>query len=158
MSSDAKQASVVMVVSPKESKTEKINGLTIDTSLLDPKVLKLYDIAKVFATGTEITATSIITFCTTLISTVQDLVQEKGQGKRKKEMVLTVLRLVITNDIDTLNDSDKSTLLSLLESTIPIFIDTAIGIATGDIDIKKEWNNMFGGCCPCGPAIKSKRK
>jgi hypothetical protein len=156
MSSDEKQASVAMVLSPKESKTDGLSSLQVDTSMLDPKVLKLYEIGKVFAAGTEITAASIITFCTTLITAVQELVQEKGQGKRKKEMVLSVLRLVITNDVSSLSTDDKATILAILDTTVPVFIDTAIGIATGEIDLQKEWNQVFGGCCPCGPAIKRK--
>lgn len=159
MSSDEKQAAVAMVLSPKESKTDGLSSLSslqVDTSMLDPKVLKLYEIGKVFAAGTEITAASIITFCTTLITAVQELVQEKGQGKRKKEMVLSVLRLVIENDVNTLSPDDKQTVLAILDTTVPVFIDTAIGIATGEIDLQKEWNKYFGGCCPCGPAIRRK--
>lgn len=155
---DEGKASVAMVVSPKESQPEtKVSALTVNTvnmKMLDPKVLKLYEIGKVFAAGNQIDAASIITFCTTLISAVQDLVKEKGQGKRKKEMVLTVLRLVIQNDVDTLSPSDKQTVLAILDTTVPVFIDTAIGIATGDIDLRKEWNKYFGDCCPCGPPIR----
>lgn len=159
---DEGKASVAMVVSPKErqpgTKVSSVSALTVNTvntAMLDPKVLKLYEIGKVFAAGTQIDAASIITFCTTLISAVQDLVKEKGQGKRKKEMVLTVLRLVI-NDVDTLSPSDKQTVLAILDTTVPVFIDTAIGIATGDIDLRKEWNKYFGDCCPCGPPIRRK--
>lgn len=158
MSLDEKQTTLAMVV-PHATNQETKKGLaalSVDTSLLDPKVLKLYEIGKVFAAGTQIDLASIITFCTTLISAVQDLVKEKGQGKRKKEMVLTVLRLVIVNDVDTLSPEDKQMLLAILDTTVPVFIDTAIGIATGDIDLRKEWNKYFGDCCPCGPPIRRK--
>ena len=156
---DEGKASVAMVDSPKETKVSEVSALTVNTvntAMLDPKVLKLYEIGKVFAAGNHIDAASIITFCTTLISAVQDLVKEKGQGKRKKEMVLTVLRLVIENDVDTLSPEDKQTVLAILDTTVPVFIDTAIGIATGDIDLRKEWNKYFGDCCPCGPPIRRK--
>lgn len=126
---------------------------------LDKDALKLYDIARVWASSNEINANSIIDFTTTLIRSIQEIVTEGGEGKRKKHIVLTVLRLVITNDAPSLSEADRQTILGLIDVVIPPIIDTIVGVATGRIDIAKEWNKYFSTCCPCLPiAPKPKSK
>lgn len=131
-------------------------ALSTKNAAMDPAAVRLYDIAKVWSAGNELSPLSIVDFVTTLMRTLEDIVQEKGQGQRKKQILLTVLRLVIENDAKV-SEEMKRTLLSTLQLTVPPLIDTLVGIARGDIDIHKRWNNLFGGCCPC-PGPKPTKK
>jgi hypothetical protein len=82
-----------------------------------------------------------------LISSIQSIVSESGQGDFKKEAVMTVLRLVFKNDVQ-MKEEDRDLILNMLEMTIPTFIDTAVGIARGDIDIGKLFRQTFSCCFP----------
>ena len=73
---------------------------------------------------------------------------------KKKNIVIKVLKLVILNDTPNLNAETKQLLLSMMNTTVPKFIDTAVGLVKGEIDIKKEWNKYFSTCCPCLPIEK----
>jgi hypothetical protein len=118
----------------------------------DPRVKILYETAKKWAGGHAVTAGSVISFATFLIAAVQELVTETQAGPYKKQVLLTVLRMVIMNDIPFDSDSDRQTVLGVVEFAVPVFIDTAIGIARGDIDLHK----MFASCSPCcGPGSKA---
>ena len=150
--SQASQASQIMVQTASGPQP-----LSIQTAALDPDTVKLYDIARVWAAGNKIDAASIITFATTLVRAIQQIVLKSGDGSRKKQIVLTVLRLTIQNDAKRLSESDRQMILGLVDTVVPVAIDTIIGVATGRIDISKEWNKYFGTCCPCLP-IKPKSK
>ena len=122
--------------------------LTDQTIAMDPVAVRLYEIAKLWSLTNEVNAVSVVEFVTTLIRALEDLVTENKQGQRKKKILMTVIRLVIQNEIKML-EADKQMLLTVVETVVPTLIDTVIGVATGSIDIHKKWNTMFGGCCPC---------
>jgi len=125
----------------------QVEAVTIETAHQDPKVVKLYHIAKVWASGNEVTPGSILNFVTVLISSIESIVKEKGQGEYKKEAVMTVLRLVFKNDVK-MKPEDRDLVMNLLAFTVPTFIDTAVGIARGDIDLGKLFRQTFSCCFP----------
>ena len=112
----------------------------------------LYNIAKIWINNNNFNPTTVIPFATTLIRSTQKIVSEKAKGPYKKELVLTILRKIINNDITFENDNDKIQVLVIVENTIPIFIDTSIGIATGEIDLQKraeQAGKIWKSCFPC---------
>lgn len=111
----------------------------------DPRILKLYELAKQWTKTRTVSAASVITFVTYLISATESLIKDTGQGQYKKAAVLTVLRAVVENDIPFQTQEDKDAVLAILTLVVPVFIDTAIGLATGQIDIGK----IFVSCSPC---------
>jgi len=111
----------------------------------DPRILKLYELAKQWTKTRTVSAASVITFVTYLISATESLIKDTGQGQYKKAAVLTVLRAVVENDIPFQTQEDKDAVLAVLTLVVPVFIDTAIGLATGQIDIGK----IFVSCSPC---------
>ena len=118
----------------------------------DDNVEILYNIAKIWINNNNFNPSTIIPFVTTLIRCTQKLVSEKAKGPYKKELVLTILKKVIENDITFENDSDKIQVLVIVENTIPIFIDTSVGIATGEIDLRKraeQVGKIWKVCFPC---------
>lgn len=112
----------------------------------DPRVQQLYHIAKGWAKNRGVNAGSIILFATSLIASVEDLIVEAHAGPYKKQVLLTVLRLVLENDVQWESDETKATVIGLLETAVPMVIDTAIGIAKGEIDIGKIFKR-FSPCC-----------
>ena len=112
----------------------------------------LYNIAKIWINNNNFNPTTVIPLVTNLIRCTQKLVSEKAKGPYKKELVLTILRKIINNDITFENDNDKIQVLVIVENTIPIFIDTSIGIATGEIDLQKraeQAGKIWKSCFPC---------
>ena len=114
----------------------------------DQRVARLYQLAKSWANGRAVTAASIVTFATYLISASEQLVTEGHAGAFKKQAVLTVLRNVVANDIVFKSQDDREAVLGVVELVVPMLIDTIIGVATGSIDIGK----IFGSasCCCFG--------
>ena len=112
----------------------------------DPIVAQVYDQCKSWAEGGDPSIASITPFVMQLISCVQSIVNEKGKGPYKKQVVLTVLRKILENDVQWGSDSDEATIMMILETTVPTIIDTAIRIATGEIDLAKQARQISAGC------------
>lgn len=118
----------------------------------DPIVVNIYTLAREWTVGNNITPTNLINFITYVMTSTQKFVTEKGNGQYKKRVVMTVLRKIVKNDIEFINESDKQVVESLVETLAPAAIDTVIGIATGKIDIGKQAQqvaNIWKACFPC---------
>ena len=118
----------------------------------DPIVVNIYTLAREWTVGNNITPTNLINFITYVMTSTQKFVTEKGNGQYKKRVVITVLRKIVKNDIEFINESDKQVVESLVETLAPAAIDTVIGIATGKIDIGKQAQqvaNVWKACFPC---------
>ena len=87
----------------------------------------------------------MITFVTYLISSVESIVREAHAGEFKKSLIMTVLHKVVEHDIPFSSQDDKDAVLAVIDFAVPVFIDTAIGIAKGEIDIGK----IFVSCSAC---------
>ena len=118
----------------------------------DPIVVNIYTLAREWTVGNNITPTNLINFITYVMTSTQKFVTEKGNGQYKKRVVMTVLRKIVKNDIEFINESDKQLVENLVETLAPAAIDTVIGIATGKIDIGKQAQqvaNVWKACFPC---------
>ena len=118
----------------------------------DPIVVNIYTLAREWTVGNNITPTNLINFITYVMTSTQKFVTEKGNGQYKKRVVMTVLRKIVKNDIEFIDESDKQVVESLVETLAPAAIDTVIGIATGKIDIGKQAQqvaNVWKACFPC---------
>ncbi len=118
----------------------------------DPIVVNIYTLAREWTVGNNITPTNLINFITYVMTSTQKFVTEKGNGQYKKRVVMTVLRKIVKNDVEFINESDKQVVESLVETLAPAAIDTVIGIATGKINIGKQAQqvaNVWKACFPC---------
>lgn len=82
-----------------------------------------------------INASNIIVLVTLLIKCVENVAKDK-EGSYKKELVLKVLTKVINES--NLEPNAKISLQTMVQFTIPILIDTMIGISTNKFDLGKS--------------------
>lgn len=106
------------------------------------KIDKLYnELIKIMKLNT-ISHSNIIEICILLMKSVENY---KGLvGEEKKEMVIYVIKKFINN---TTYIDDKSSLLHVIDITLPILIDTVIGLDKNEIKIAME--KTIKKCFPC---------
>lgn len=112
----------------------------------DPRVAQLYAVAKRWARGTEVTSGSVIVFISTMIGVIEQMFTETHMGSYKEDVLVTVLTLVLKNEVKWEDESAKQTVLALMQSTVPMMVRTAIKIAKGEINLGKMFKNCFN-CC-----------
>ena len=104
-----------------------------------PLVNQVYDTITV----SQPTPENIMQVTVNVMQIVQKIVNEKNKGEVKKEIVISVMQKLI-DDVE--NQEKKDQLQQLLDTTVPIAIDTVIKVATGEIDLEKYFKNCFS-CC-----------
>jgi hypothetical protein len=107
----------------------------------DRNVIAVYAQIKEWVEGRPVNAATIVGLVTQLIPIVQKTIVGKHEGAYKKLVVISVLELVI-RDSD-LDQENKDALNVVVQTTVPITIDTMVGIAKGDIDLAKHAKS----CC-----------
>jgi hypothetical protein len=109
-------------------------------------IIQVYNQIKSWVDKTdEPNASNIIVLVTLLIKCVENIFGDKS-GSYKKNLVLKVLQKVINES--KLTDNAKASLLDLVNTTIPVVIDTMINIANKQVDINKG-DNKSPGCFCC---------
>ena len=94
-------------------------------------------------TSVELTEENIITQTINIMHSVQSLITKKGQGEKKKELVICVL----SNLIDRVEDENvKKQLKLLLNTCVPETIDMIILVASGHLDFGKL-SKKYLPCC-----------
>ena len=108
-------------------------------------VSRLYDEIESMIDGKKIDAASIISIATLLMMTVEKYSDVKGI--QKKEIVLAVLRKVVEEKID--DADERSSVLFLIEQTVPPVIDALVAVDKGQLKIKiqKGCKSIFSCCC-----------
>ena len=108
-------------------------------------VSRLYDEIETMINGKKIDAASIISIATLLMKTVEKYSDVKGI--QKKEIVLAVLRKVVEEKID--DADERSSVLFLIEQTVPPVIDALVAVDKGQLKIKiqKGCKSIFSCCC-----------
>ena len=104
-----------------------------------PLVNQVYDTIKV----RQPTPENIMQVTVNVMQIVQKIVKEKSKGEVKKEIVISVMQKLI-DDVE--NQERKDQLQGLLDTTVPIAIDTVIKVATGEIDLEKYFKDC-SSCC-----------
>jgi len=114
----------------------------------DAHVKAVYTHLKSWIDGSqELDASSMVMLVTQVIGLIQREIPEHGQGDYKKQIALTVIRLVIKDS--ELTDVAKANLTLLVDTTVPTMIDAMISIAKNKIDLGKATNAVagcFGKC------------
>ena len=105
------------------------------TTLVD----QVYDTIKVG----QPTPQNIMQVTVDVMQIVQKIVKEKNKGEVKKQVVLSVMQKLI-DDVE--NEEKKSQLQGLLDTAVPVAIDTIIKVATGEIDLEKYFKDC-SSCC-----------
>ena len=112
----------------------------------DAHVKIVYNQLKAWVEGSqELDASSMVILVTQVIGLIQKEVPEHGKGAYKKDMALTVIKLIIQDS--PLDATAKMSLNILLETTVPPMIDAMISIAKQNIDLgkaKKSLASCFG--------------
>jgi len=107
----------------------------------DVNVKIVYEKARAFTRNNKINESDIIMLVVQLIPIVQNVVTDGHKGSYKKSLVLTVLALIVEDS--KLESADKYRLNLLIQTTVPITIDTMINVAKGNIDLKKHAKSCF---------------
>jgi len=104
---------------------------------------ELVDIILKDLTPFDLTVENIISHTINIMHTVQTLITQKGQGEKKKELVISVL----SHLIDKVQDTDvKDKLTLLLNTCVPETIDVVILVASGKLDFGKL-SKKYLPCC-----------
>ena len=94
-------------------------------------------------TTLEINATNIITTTISIMQYAQNMITEKRNGSKKKELVLLVLQKLIEKIED---ESIKIELNNLLATCVPETIDMVVIVASGKLDLGKL-RKKYLSCC-----------
>ena len=136
----------VLTVAEHVPTGKDIKSLTPDELVEDPWATILYEKARMWAKGSGgVDEASIFDFTMALVKVVELMMKDVGghHGQHKIRLVMTIVRLVIENDVVWPDEATKTMVSNILELSIPNFIRTMILIAKGEIDLGKT----FGKCC-----------
>ena len=100
-----------------------------ESAPVDPRIESLYVIANEWARGRVVSAGSVVSFATFLVSAIHEMVTEPHSGPYKKYVVLTVLTMVIKN-IPFDREADRAAVLAVVTSAVPVVIDVIIALAS----------------------------
>ena len=106
---------------------------------VDPVVTTLF---YMFQGSKEITASSIVSLITELIPAIQKLVVGEKRGQYKKQVLITVLNLLV----DESSIEDKESIRNIIDTTAPFIIDTMVSIAKGKLDLLSQ-EEAVKNCC-----------
>lgn len=110
------------------------------------EIIQVYNQIKEWVDNTEKPdASNIIVLVILLIKCVEKVAKDK-EGSYKKDLVLKVLTKVINES--KLESDAKIALLVMVQTTIPVMIDTMISIANKEIDLVKV-KTAFSKCFCC---------
>lgn len=109
------------------------------------EIMLVYNQIKDWVDNTEKPdASNIIILVTLLIKCVENVAKDK-KGSYKKDLVLKVLTKVINES--KLEPDAKAALMIMVQTTIPIMIDTMISIANQELDLGKIKTNISKCFC-----------
>jgi len=118
---------------------EETNDMIISTINVNKLYTKIKTMTKY---NTVITHSNIIDICILLMKTVEKY--NNVNGKQKKELVISVITQFIK---DTVHTQDNQSLLNMVDITLPILIDTIIGLDKSEIKIAVK--KTLKSCFPC---------
>lgn len=132
-----------------EQKTTEPQGPTAESRLVDA----LYEEATTWVATNygKLDANTVLSLILHLIRFMEIVVSARGQGMRKKQILLAALQKVV-NEHPGLDDN-REALQFALDNFVPTFIDLSVSLARGAIFIGKkvkagcDQNCGDGGCC-----------
>jgi len=110
----------------------------------DKNIETIYEIAKKWVNDNGLHSTNVMELTLHLMQVIQKIITDTGKGGYKKMIVLTVLRLVIKNDVQWENEQVKNLLLETINTIVPSAIDQIVSVAKGLVNLKKL---KFKLCC-----------
>ncbi len=136
-----------------EVSTEGIIESTIDTNVNSYNELidtfnQLYAHIKIIYTG-KLTPTTIVIVMSELIQLTEKYKTLTGQ--QKKNMVINVIKKLINEELEQYTQEEQAALMLVINTTIPVMIDTTIDAINGLMKFTKEktknkWVSRFL-CC-----------
>ena len=144
----------------------RILSLTPNELVEDPWASVVYEKARLWAKGNGgVDSGSVLLFGIAMIKVIEGLMKSvgHGHGDHKISILMTVMRLVINNDIEWSSEQDRQDVLFVLEKAVPSFVKEIIMISKGEKDIGKLFGIDWNSCCrdrtgsPGGPHNKRDR-
>ena len=143
-----------------ESKTTTMSAVNQQPNLAmiatnpmhDSRIEMLYETAAKWARSEGVDAGNITSFVLVLISVIEELFTEPHSGSFKKKAVLHVINKVLENEVKWDSPDTKAVVFAIVNTTVPLMIDTLVGIATGKINVGKFFKNCSPCCFPAAPA------
>ncbi len=82
-----------------------------------------------------------------IISVIQQSVTEPQRGPYKKQLAVALLKKVVDEHLD--DAGERQALHTVIDTAVPVAIDTIIGVARGVVDVGKKLQQRIqnGGCC-----------
>lgn len=111
----------------------------------DKHVQQLYTTLLSLLDGEKLTSSNIMSITVQLMQFVEKYPHIKGP--ERKSIVLNVIKQLVIDTMDPSNQETKD-IMSILDLTLPIFIDTIISVDRGELIIhsKQCFNSLFS-CC-----------
>ena len=97
-------------------------------------------------------AAELLNAAVRLMPLVQRAVRGPGRGAYKKQLLIGVVERMLEQDVTWESDEQKGYVLALSAQVLPAAVDTAAGIATGQIDVGKAAKHaarLWQQCFPC---------
>lgn len=115
---------------------------TVQVVVADNLENKLYDVAKKWIQGEELSAVTLIPLATELMAVAQKKTS-KGHGARKKQAVITVITRIIE---DFVAEDKQQEILTLVNTLLPPAIDAIVALSSSGA-LRKWWKQMLQRCC-----------
>ena len=107
---------------------------------------ELYKAGKLWVKITPPNPTNIVFLTIHLVKEIQKCIRDPSLGEYKKELVISVLKEIINNEVKFDDDIKREAIIFIIDETMPATIDMTIGIAKGDFDLGKKFKRMRKGC------------
>ena len=115
---------------------------TVEVVVADNLENQLYDVAKKWIKGEELSAVTLIPLATELMAIAQKKTT-RGNGARKKQAVLTVITRVIE---DFVAADKQQEILNLVNTLLPPAIDAIVALSSSGA-LRKWWKRVMQRCC-----------
>jgi hypothetical protein len=115
---------------------------TVQVVVTDNLENQLYDVAKKWIRGEELSAVTLIPLATKLMATAQNKTT-KGNGARKKQAVITVITRIIE---DFVSEDKQEEIISLVNTLLSPAIDAIVALSSSGV-LRKWWKQMLQRCC-----------
>lgn len=129
------------IVTDNSETTNLVNNHLHDTALFN----SCYDTIKGWLKKDEVLdSQNILAFTVKIIKLVESATREKGAYK--KQLVIDLTKCLV-KEMSYPDPQTKQTVLALIDSTLPGFIDITISVATGEVNLGKKCKKFKKWCC-----------
>lgn len=93
----------------------------------------------------KLTPTNVVLVMSELIQLVEKF--ETLTGPQKKTMVINVIKKMVNEQLDTYNEDEKNSVMLIVNTTLPVMINTTINAINGLMKFTKDKSKNKFFCC-----------